>query len=289
MHVLCRAETALSMSQRLMLQLFGPTQRVHSAQQLCRALLKCSAERVGCGCRGPAMAGAIAQHEVLAGEGLERANTQNGAGQALPPPPPLRPPTEQQLALAAAEQRAAKSAKKAAKQARCGTLHGMITSLPSDRHVTGHRPCMRLSGPSLTQAKKLAKSIAKAEKKEKNKKGRKQHRRSSSSEDAAAPTAPTSGDHAEDFSKGSPARVAQRNDWSGAGDRQREGESHHRRAVDNRARRPDRGDPADDKDRRRERDDGRSSRRRDASPSQYGSDGRRRRSRSPTRDRQHRH
>ncbi len=66
------------------------------------------------------MAGAVAQHEVLAGEGLERADTQNGAGQALPPPPP-RPPTEQQLALAAAEHRAAKSAKKAAKQARCRT------------------------------------------------------------------------------------------------------------------------------------------------------------------------
>ena len=48
----------------------------------------------------------------------------------------------------------------------------MNTNLPSDRHVTSHhRPCMSLIGPSLVQAKKLAKSIAKAEKKEKKKKG----------------------------------------------------------------------------------------------------------------------
>lgn len=65
------------------------------------------------------MAGAVAQHEVMAGEGLDSADAQNGAsgGQALPPPPPQHT-TEQQLALAAAEQRAARSAKKAAKQAR---------------------------------------------------------------------------------------------------------------------------------------------------------------------------
>ena len=69
------------------------------------------------------MAGAVAQHEVMAGEGLERADGQNGAGQALPPPPP-RPPTEQLLALAAAEQKAAKSAKKAAKQACCHPMEG---------------------------------------------------------------------------------------------------------------------------------------------------------------------
>ena len=163
----------------------------------------------------------------------------------------------------------------------------MNTNLPSDRHVTSHhRPCMSLNGPSLVQAKKLAKSIAKAEKKEKKKKERKQHRRSSSSEDAAAPTGPTSGNPAEEFSKGSPAHVAQRDNRSGAGDGQREGDPHHRRAVDARARHPDRGNPTDDRDWRH--DDGRSSRRRDASPSRHASDGRRRRSRSPTSDRQHR-
>lgn len=161
-----------------------------------------------------------------------------------------------------------------------------IRTLPMSGHNS--ESCTRLSVPSPMQAKKLEKSIAKAEKKEKKKKERKQHRRSSSSEDAAAPGVPTSGNHVEEFSKASPARVAQRNDRSGAGDRQREDEPYRRHAVDDRARRPDRGDPANDLDRQRQRIDGRSSRRRDASPSWHDSDRRRRRSRSPTSDRQHR-
>ena len=162
------------------------------------------------------------------------------------------------------------------------SLPSPVTSLNSAFTVSLTRP------PSLSQAKKLAKSIAKAEKKEKRKKERKKHRQSSSSEDAPLPGAPTSGNNEEDFSRGSPARVAQHEDRSGASDRQRNSEPHHGHGLDTDARRPDRGVPAHDRDRQREHDDGRARRRREASPSRHESDGRRNRSRSPIMDRRHR-
>ena len=64
------------------------------------------------------MAGGVAQHDVMAGEGLESTDRQEGgsAAQALPPPPARRP-TEQEMALMVAHQKAEKRAKKAAKKA----------------------------------------------------------------------------------------------------------------------------------------------------------------------------